>query len=283
MRRDKTAARILLILSVVHVAVAAAPAVVRRRSLGVAEGLTPALEKRADSDDEWPLDSYTLPHPGSVVSRIPDPASDSSRYLEEPADSGSDPYFSAPRSLEGSSPSSPSDEEWPPPVSPTQSFHEGSECRGRFMVTCWRLDYEDISNHDSVPGSSSGSWRDPNSVPESSTAGLLQQHSASAAPPSPPAGSHEDLAIAPSVGSPPALAAAESPSGLLHEDSPPASPLPGTLFNGALKKKIMVYSGIGAAIVGVSVGLTIGIHKLMKNTLNTRSHKAYVVLSPADL
>ena len=51
MRRDKTAARILLVLSVVHVAIAA-PAIVRLRSLRVVKDVTPGLEKRGDSDDE---------------------------------------------------------------------------------------------------------------------------------------------------------------------------------------------------------------------------------------
>jgi len=45
MHRDKTVARILLILSVVHVA-AAAPAIVRQRSLDIDEDVTAASEKR---------------------------------------------------------------------------------------------------------------------------------------------------------------------------------------------------------------------------------------------
>ena len=48
MHRDKTFARILLILSVVHAA-AAGPAIVRQRSLDVDENVTPAWEKRANS------------------------------------------------------------------------------------------------------------------------------------------------------------------------------------------------------------------------------------------
>ena len=110
MRRDKTVARILLVLSVVHVAVAA-PAVARRSSLDVAGSSTPALEKRIKSDDEGMLDSFPLRHPGSVVSMNPEPYSDSesvtssdpeqgsgpsSRYLEEPTDFESDRYYLAP-------------------------------------------------------------------------------------------------------------------------------------------------------------------------------------------
>jgi hypothetical protein len=107
MRRDKTVARILFILSVVHVAVAA-PAVVSRRFLDEAEGLTPALEKRVNSNGEWSLDSYSLLLPGSMVSINPDPGSDSkesanspelasgsSRYSKEPMDFKSDRHFLA--------------------------------------------------------------------------------------------------------------------------------------------------------------------------------------------
>ena len=51
MRRDKTAARILLILSVVHATVAA-PAIVRQRHLDIVNGVTPVSEKRGISDEE---------------------------------------------------------------------------------------------------------------------------------------------------------------------------------------------------------------------------------------
>jgi len=50
MHRDKTVARILLILSVIHVA-AAAPAIVRQRSLDVDEDVRAASEKRGNSDN----------------------------------------------------------------------------------------------------------------------------------------------------------------------------------------------------------------------------------------
>jgi hypothetical protein len=61
MRRDRTAARILLILSVVHLAVAA-PAIVRQRHLNVAKDVTPALGKRGDSDED---SSHLLPQMGN--------------------------------------------------------------------------------------------------------------------------------------------------------------------------------------------------------------------------
>jgi hypothetical protein len=61
MRRDRVATRILLILSVVHVATAAPailPAIIRQRSVEVTKDVTAALEKRKNSDDE---SSHPLP------------------------------------------------------------------------------------------------------------------------------------------------------------------------------------------------------------------------------
>lgn len=129
MRRYKSVVRILFILSVVHLALAA-PAVGRPGHQDVAEDVTAAPEKRAPGFDDdadsissgssgssgssstSSLDSLNLPHPGSVVSfnfgghdseeelasspeREPEPVSDSSRHLAEPTDSGSDRYYSA--------------------------------------------------------------------------------------------------------------------------------------------------------------------------------------------
>jgi hypothetical protein len=59
MHLDKTLARILLILSVVHVVVAA-PVIVRQRSLGVDEDVTPASEKRGNPGD-MPQDLSSVP------------------------------------------------------------------------------------------------------------------------------------------------------------------------------------------------------------------------------
>ena len=57
MRLDKVATRILLILSVVHVA-ASAPAIIRQKSVEVTKDVATALERRANSDDE---SSHPLP------------------------------------------------------------------------------------------------------------------------------------------------------------------------------------------------------------------------------
>ena len=59
MHRDRTVARILLILSVVHLAVAT-PAIVRQRSLDVDDDVTPASEKRANPED-MPQGSSSVP------------------------------------------------------------------------------------------------------------------------------------------------------------------------------------------------------------------------------
>jgi len=65
MHRDKTTVRILLILSVVHLAVAS-PVMVRQRSLDVDEDVTRASEKRGNSDDT-PQDLYPVPQMGNEL------------------------------------------------------------------------------------------------------------------------------------------------------------------------------------------------------------------------
>jgi len=65
MHRDKTVARILLILHVVHLAVAR-PAIVRQRSLDVDEDVTPALEKRVYPNT--PQGVYPVPQMGKELS-----------------------------------------------------------------------------------------------------------------------------------------------------------------------------------------------------------------------
>jgi hypothetical protein len=62
------------------------------------------------------------------------------------------------------------------------------------------------------------------------------------------------------------------PSTPLHQDPVPGSPLHDTFLNDALKKKLKIYAGLGT-LVGVSVGLTIGVQKLIKDI---RSHRVYV-------
>ena len=91
MHRDKTLARILLILSVVHFA-AAAPAIVRQRSLDVDEDVTAASEKRGNSGNT-PQDSHPVPQmdidppPESGTAQLddgPQPASGASHLHNNP-------------------------------------------------------------------------------------------------------------------------------------------------------------------------------------------------------
>ena len=92
MRQDKMFARILLILLVANVTLAA-PAIVRRRHLDVAKA---ASEKRAGSEDD-PLDKSAS---GSVSEPMPDLGSSghlsdsgSSGHLPDPTDFGSENYL----------------------------------------------------------------------------------------------------------------------------------------------------------------------------------------------
>jgi hypothetical protein len=297
MRWDRTVAIILLIFSITSIALAA-PAVVRPTHTGVAEA---ASEKRV-SDDEA---TY-----GSASESMPESPS---RYLSESTDSDSDRYLSASESLDGSSSSGSSHDDWPP-VSPAASFHEGSGAYQFFAYPAdyWRYDDESVSNQDSAPESPGGSsHHDPvlaspagsshrDSVPELPSSGSMHQDAMPDLQPSgslhqdampdlqPPSGSlHQDAApdsqpfgsflqdaIPPSSSIHNDVVPDLQPSGSLHQDSVPGSPLHDTFFNDALKKKLKIYAGLGV-IVAVPVGLTIGVQELIKNT---RSHGAYVSL-----
>ena len=239
MHWDRTVARILLIVSFTNIALAA-PAVVRPTHIGVAEA---APEKR-HLDDE-----ATDGSDGSASERMPELLSDSD----------SSHYFSASESLDDSSPSlslyddasssGPSHHYWlplgseydsspsgslhndRPPASPAASSQEGQNSQHE------ELDHD--SGPESLDSSSHASYPDPALA---SPAGSLHQNSADSAPELPP-------------------------SSPLHQDSVPGSPLHDTVFNDALKKKLMIYGALGATtIVGLSVGLAIGVHKLIKDT-----------------
>jgi hypothetical protein len=324
MHWDRTVARILLIFSVTNIALAA-PAAARPTYIGVAEA---ASEKRF-SDDEATDGSASEPMPELVSD------SDSSRYLSASTDSSSNRYFSASESLDDSSSSGSSHDDWPP-VSPAASFHEGTGVYRIFSTPLmyWLYDNEEELDHASGPespdGTSHASHPDPelvspagslhqdftDSAPELLPSGILHQdaipslqlqssgslhHDAGpdlelssslnqGAMPDlePPASLHQDVKpdLQPS-GSLHQDAPDLQPSGLLHQDSMPdsqpsgpllqdsvpGSPSHDTFFNDALKKKLTIYAGLGTVVVGVPVGLTIGVHKLIKDT---HSHGAYV-------
>jgi hypothetical protein len=105
MHWDKTAARIILILSVVHVAVAA-PAIVRQRSQDVDEDVTPASEKRGNPGDT-PQDLYPVPQmdnelpttSGIPPSQDPSPESGTPQLYNDPT-----PTSGAPPSQDDTSP-----------------------------------------------------------------------------------------------------------------------------------------------------------------------------------
>jgi hypothetical protein len=99
MRRDKAATRILLILSVIHVA-AAAPATIRQRPLQSTKDVRTALEKRANSDDEssHPLprmDNGLPPTSGTLPSQEPAPG-DPELHSGPPAELGTPQLHSGP-------------------------------------------------------------------------------------------------------------------------------------------------------------------------------------------
>ena len=144
MRQDKIIVRILLIFSFANIALAA-PAVVRRRHMDVAEAASRS-GKRGGSDDEATNES------GSETMPELEPESDASRSGSEPmpelvSDSdesrqlGSDPYFLAPESPFGSV-----HEVSPPTPPPPASFREGSKSSG--YPAWWPFDED--SNHDSA-------------------------------------------------------------------------------------------------------------------------------------
>ena len=89
MHWDKTAARIILILSVVDVAIAT-PATVRQRSQDVDEDVTPASEKRANPGDT-PQDVHPVPQmdnvpttSGILPSQDPSPESGTQQLYNDP-------------------------------------------------------------------------------------------------------------------------------------------------------------------------------------------------------
>ena len=141
MRRDKTATRILLVLSVVGVAVAS-PAVVRQ-SLDITEDTTAASEKRANSGASSSGSfSFPLPLKGSTDPETetetdseksvnsPEPVSNPSHYLVDPTDIGSDRYYLAPEELDDEHLTSPplpsSNRHLTTPVSGAPELHSNS-------------------------------------------------------------------------------------------------------------------------------------------------------------
>ena len=288
MHRDKTVARMLLIFSIANVALAA-PAVVQERNLDVAGA---ASEKRAGSDHGSTDGSMSEPMPELESS------SDTFRSVSEPSEAGSDSGTSHYMTDFGSfSDSSEQD------LSRAASFHEGPAYHPEEHASApvwWYVNSDSLSQPDSAPASPTGSLHH-NSVPEvSAPVAAPSAHDdpppVSEAPPSrgaipmtpwwqrpemAAADPWSHLELEPAAPAPAVDAAADEarPDAATVNEARPdaatastaAAPEADKFFNAALKHKIKVYAGAGA-VVGVSVGLAIGAHKLIKD----HSHRAYV-------
>ena len=266
MRRDKTAARILLILSVVHAAVAA-PAIVRQISLDVAEDVTPASKKRGNpfNSDEG---LYPVPQTNN------DPATTSGA---PPLHNGSPPTPGAPPLQDSTSPALGNPEVHnEPPARP----EEPPQWQADWQHNDWRPTGEIVQGESSLELESEGP----------TVLGLPPKHEYLSS------GSGEFdhvwrwLDNLPPLQEGTALKS-ESPPSSLWDDSeapraPPPAPTPapetGKVSSGALKQGLKVLGGFGA-VAGVSAGLAYGVYKLVKH----HSHERYVSTifhsSPTDI
>ena len=249
MRRDKTAARILLILSVVHAAVAA-PAIVRQISLDVAEDVTPASKKRGNpfNSDE---DLYPVPQTNN------DPATTSGA---PPLHNGSPPTPGAPPLQDSTS-----------PALGDPQVHNGLPGGSKaplWQHSDWRPAGEIVQGDSSSKLESGGPTilgLPPNHEDLPSESGLgksdrLLQWLDKLPPPPPDSESLTPMKSA-------------SPPSSHWGSEVPLAPAPGTekVSNDALKQGLKVLGGFGA-VAGVSAGLSYGIYKLV----NDHSHGAYV-------
>ena len=211
MRRDKTAARIILVLSIAHVAVAA-PAVVRQRSLDVAKDVTRTLEKRGNSED------------GSSVglNSVPQMPHDPSPALETPQSQDNLPPTSGtPLSQDDTSPApgGPESNNDPPAESGDPQSHDHPSPFRWWEHTGWRPTGQ-IEQGESSSQLELGTPERPSTMPGSPQ---LQDGS------SPPSGSpqlQDDSSSA--SGSPQLQDGSSSASGSPHlqDGSPPASGIP---------------------------------------------------------
>jgi hypothetical protein len=214
MHWDRTVARTLLIFSVTNIALAA-PAVARPTHISVAKV---APEKRLLDDEATDGSDPGSDHYFSASEPMPELVSDSdsSRYLSASTDSGSDRHFSPSESLDDSSPSGSSHDDWPP-ASPAASYHEGSVFplrTNRYFITPVQFYRVHDELEDSAPQSSDGSSHPDPAL--ASPAGSLHQDSADSAPEMPPSGLlHQDASAIPS----------SQPSGSLHQDAASAPDL----------------------------------------------------------
>ena len=305
MRRDKTAGRILLILSVVHVGVAA-PAIVCQRSLDVAEDVTPASEKRGNSDGDSSKDLYPVPQMDSdlpTTSGTPpthndppisgatpsqdntSPASGDPQVHHDPLAGSGDPQHGDPyrwweytnwrpagEIVQGESSSqlelgAPQLKSDPPPASGAPPLHDDPPPPLHDDPPS-TLGTQPV--HDDAPlgsGEFDDSWRWLNDL----------RHVEGAPPSSHP---ESEASMLHSESEAPMLhMESEAPS--LHMESEESAPTSeaSNFLSDALKQRLKTFAGYGA-VAGVSAGLTLGVQKLI-------SHESYVSAffhsSPADI
>ena len=252
MRRDKTAARIILILSVVHVAVAAPPTVLQC-SLDVDEDVTPTLEKRGNPVGDTSQDLYPVPQ---MDNELPTTSSTPQLHNDQPQISEPPPSQDNTSEDDLQFHNDPSGSEYPQLQSPW-SQHRDSGPTG-----------------ETVQGESSAhleSWEPVHVYDDMSESGMSD---------------HELLTDFPGTPSSPPMNWGSSswsespPSWLLEHPSPP--PEADGLFSETMKQKLKFLAGFGA-VAAVSAGLAYGVHKLIKEHSH---HGAYVFAffppSPAD-
>jgi hypothetical protein len=160
MRRDKAATRILLILSVIHVA-AAAPATIRKRPLQSTKDVRTALEKRANSDDEssHPLprmDNGLPPTSGTLPSQEPAPG-DPELHSDRPAELSGPPAELGTPQLHNGQPPTPGA---PPSQDDTSSASEDPQLH--------RL------HGDQSPGWQHTNWRPPGGMLQGELSGTAE-------------------------------------------------------------------------------------------------------------
>ena len=286
MRRDKAVTRILLILSVVHAA-ASAPAIIRQRSLDVTKDVTPALEKRANSNDESshasPQMDNNLPTTSGTVLSHDDPPpvpgdpqlhSDPSPELGTPQLNIDQPPTSGTPQLHDGLPLTPGaapSQENQLPASGTPQMHNGEPPTPEAPTS--QGDMSSVSkgpqvHYDPSPWQQHNNLHPPGEmlhgessvVPQSDNdPGCPMHHPDCQWRPSPWQQQYANLHR-------PGVMLQGEPSGVSHDD-----PWSHASFKDALKQKSKVLAGVGA-VAAVSVGPAFGVNKLIKD----HSHKSYV-------
>ena len=267
MRRDKTAARIILILSVVHVAIAA-PAIVRQSSLDVDEDVTSTSEKRGSSFDDTSQDLYpVLQMDNELPTTSGNPQDD-----DPPPKSGTLQLRTDHWQPQTSGP--PPSQDDTSPASEDLQFHNdpaGSEDpQFHNAPSPW------LQHSDSVQGESSAQLESGASVhvhDDMSESGK-SVHELEPRPTDFPAGEGrpnlKPLRLLPWN--------PQSPPSWLYEN--PASPSEADgVFSESMKRKLKLLAGIGA-VTAVSAGLTYSTYKLIKDHGYV---SAFFPPSPADI